>query len=145
MVNPKKAVFITHHLYIPQTELVFRFSRSSGPGGQNVNKVNTKVSLSFDLLQSASLSENQKQKISEVLGKRISKDGVLTLTSGEHRSQNANRIAVIERFQSLISQALVPRKKRVKTKPSRASRERRLKTKQHRSNLKKQRKTGHSE
>lgn len=110
-------------------ELDFTFTRGSGPGGQHVNKVNTRVELSFNINESTVLTADQKELISKHLKNRISKEGILILSSKEERSQVRNRQLVIEKFKKLISQALVPPKKRIQTKPPPASKLNRLEEK----------------
>lgn len=104
----------------------FTFRRA---GGQNVNKVNSKVTLFFNISQSQSLSSSQKSLLSFRLASRISQQGVLQLAASEHRTQKANKDAVILRFAGLLRQALVVQKPRKKTKPSRGSKERRITSK----------------
>jgi len=122
--------------HIPSTELTFKTSRSSGPGGQNVNKVETKVTLLFDLSNSPSLTDNETARIQAAMPGRINKDGVLRVTSSKYRSQSANREAATERFYGLILRALKPKKKRRKTRPSRMARQKRLDNKRKRSEIK---------
>ncbi len=110
-------------------ELTFKASRSSGSGGQNVNKVSTKVELRFDLYNSLLLSDNQKERIESKLKNRISSEGILIITSDSERTQLRNKKNVIELFFELIEKALQRPKKRVKTKPTRTSKEKRLKEK----------------
>lgn len=112
-----------------KTELKFRTSRSSGPGGQSVNKVSTKVELLFNVQNSQFLRLRQKEIVVEKLKNRINIEGILYLTSDETRSQLNNKELVIERFFSLLEEALKPIKKRRPTRPSRSSKEKRLKTK----------------
>jgi len=131
---------VNSRLTIPESEIVFETSTSSGPGGQNVNKVETRVTLLFDLDTSESLSEPQKQRVRERLATRINKDGVLRVTSQKHRSQSANREAATERFAELLAEALAPRKHRKRTRPTRAARRRRVKNKRHRGQVKNLRK-----
>lgn len=119
-----------------KTELKFRTSRSSGPGGQSVNKVSTKVELLFDVWNSNILSEEQKEIITTKLKNRINTDGILYISSDETRSQLKNKELVIERFMNLLEDALKPIKKRKPTKPSKASKEKRLKTKKIKSDKK---------
>lgn len=114
-------------------ELHFITSRSSGPGGQNVNKVNTRVELHFHINNSKFLSDNEKNKISHKLNNRINKDGELILVSQTERSQFKNKEDVIKRFHSLIENALKPTKKRIHTRPTHASRLKRQEDKRIRS------------
>jgi ribosome-associated protein len=130
---------ITDHLCIPEDELEFTASRSSGPGGQNVNKVSTRVTLRFHLLNSPSLSQEQKQRIVGLLSSRMSKDGVLRVVSQQTRSQAANREAAVERFAELLRGALTPVPPRRRTRVSLAAKERRLADKARRSRLKRER------
>ena len=110
-------------------EVRYRTSRSSGAGGQHVNKVSTKVELIFDIDASDILSEEEKTIIKEELANRISKDGLLTLNSDETRSQVKNKEIVFNRFLLLLEDALKPAKERKPTKPTKSSVERRLKDK----------------
>jgi ribosome-associated protein len=119
-------IFINSHTAIPSTEITFRFSRSGGPGGQNVNKVETKVELLFDVAGSAGLTEDQKQTILAREKNRIDSEGILRVTAQESRSQFENREAAVEKFVSILAGALAKRKKRVKTRASRASKEKRI-------------------
>ena len=130
---------INDRLQIEDDELSFTASRSSGPGGQHVNKTATQVTLSFDVDGSGSLTEQQKRTLRQRLGGRISREGVLKLTSGRRRSQHRNRQDAVERFVALLAAALAPVKPRRPTRPSRAARESRLRGKQHRAGLKKTR------
>jgi ribosome-associated protein len=132
-------VEIGDQLTIPDDELSFEFSRSSGPGGQNVNKVSTKATLLFDVEGSPSLTDEQRTRIKRRLGTRITKAGVLRITSQRHRSQRANREAVVERFSELIEEALRPRRRRRRTRVPREAKERRLQEKKRRGELKRQR------
>ena len=134
--SPEKTVAINHDLRIPAAELLFRFSRSSGPGGQNVNKVNTRVTLIFDVAGSPSLTPEQRNLINNKLGTRINKQGRLQVTSYRHRTQGANRTAATERFVELLQGALQKRKPRKKTRVSRAAKKRRLLAKKQRGRLK---------
>lgn len=113
-------------LAVPDAELAFAASRSGGPGGQNVNKVATKVTLTFDVASSPSLTDAQRSRILVRLVTRISKDGVLHVVSQRHRTQGANRTAALERFVELLREALAEEVPRVPTRPSRAARQRRV-------------------
>jgi ribosome-associated protein len=114
---------------IPLSELRFRTSRSGGPGGQNVNKLETRVELLFDVLRSASLRDDQKQAVLSALASRIDAEGILHISSQKSRSQWENKQLVIERLAALLHSALRVRKKRVKTAPTRGSKERRIQSK----------------
>ena len=133
------SVKIIHQLSIPLSELKFTFSRSSGPGGQNVNKVNTRVTLWFDVVNSPSLSERQKQLIRNHLPTRINKDGILRVVSQKHRNQALNRDEAVKRFALLLSESLQEVLTRKETKVPMAAKERRLDEKKHRSRIKQNR------
>jgi ribosome-associated protein len=125
----------------PQTvdlinELVFTVSRSSGPGGQNVNKVNTKVTLKFDVPNSSVLTAEQKELIARKLATRMTKEGVLILTAQEKRSQIQNKEAVVFKLGQLLEKAFTPRKTRKPTKPGKAAHHARIKAKKHHSEKK---------
>jgi len=136
-VQREEPLRITETVSVPMRELAFSFVRSRGAGGQHVNKVNTKVVLSFDIAASKSLTEKEKEKISEKLVARISKKGILQVVSSAQRSQFANRQEAIRQFSSLLKSALAKRKKRLKTKIPKISREKRFSLKKHRSEVKK--------
>ena len=127
---------ITGALNIPLSELSFSFSRSSGPGGQNVNKVNTRVTLAFDVVNSSSINERQRQLISSRLAPRINKNGVLRIAADSCRTQAGNRQEVIQRFVGLLRQALHRQRPRRKTRVPKRARERRLSAKKNRGRLK---------
>ena len=132
-------IWITDKLGIGEDALVFTASRSGGPGGQNVNKVNTRMTLLFDLAGSPNLSDVQRRRISKRLATRIDKQGRLRVVSQKHRTQEANRRAALERFRELLAEAIKPTPVRKKTKVPAGVRERRLKEKKHRGQLKKSR------
>src|SRR5680860_700164 len=111
---------------VPESELEFTASRSSGPGGQSVNTTASKVELRWDLASTASLSEAQRTRVRSRLASRLTSDGVLILTGSEHKSQHRNREAVLARFRALVGDALEPPKQRRRTRPTRRSKERRL-------------------
>jgi ribosome-associated protein len=127
---------ISPELSIPLAELSFRASRSGGPGGQHVNTSSTRVELVWDVGGSPSLTPEQRDLIRTRLANRISDDGNLSLASSATRSQHRNREDAIERFVSLIAEALHVAKPRRKTRPSRAAREERLTTKKRRAETK---------
>lgn len=110
-------------------ELKFSSSRSSGPGGQNVNKVNSKIELRFNITNSEILSDDEKVIIFNKLKNKINSDGELIITVQTDRSQLKNKQEAIEKFNVLITKALTPRKKRRSTSPTKASVEKRLKVK----------------
>ncbi len=109
-----------------ENEFVFSTSRSGGPGGQNVNKVSTKVELKFDVQNSSLLSEEEKEIIMVKLGSKINKEGFLYLTAQETRSQLQNKQLVIAQFYQLLKQAFVKKKKRKPTKATFTSKLKRL-------------------
>jgi ribosome-associated protein len=129
---------------IPETELEERFVLSSGPGGQNVNKVASAVELRFDVAHSPSLPDDVKQRLRALAGRRLSKNGVLVLRGNRFRDQQKNRADVRARLADLIARASIAPKARKATKPTRASRERRLTDKKSRSQLKQARSRGYS-
>lgn len=121
---------------IPLHELRFRTSRSGGPGGQNVNKLETRVELLFDVRSSSVLTEEQKRLVAEKLARRIDDEGVLHVVAQQTRSQWENKRRAIERLHELLQKALRPQKRRMKTKPTAVSRERRLSEKKQRAEIK---------
>jgi ribosome-associated protein len=135
----KEDIRILPSLTIPAAEISFTFSRSSGKGGQHVNKVNSRATLWFDVEASPSLTPGQKELIRQRLAGRINRQGVLQIDADRRRSQGANREDALVRFAALLRGALHEDKARRKTRPTRASKKRRLQAKKHRSLLKKQR------
>jgi len=132
-------------LVLPAAELVERFSRSSGPGGQSVNTTDSRVELEFDVATSASLSETQRQRALARLTSRLV-DGRLVVVATEHRSQHRNRVAARDRLAVILRAALVPpAPPRRPTKPSRGARERRLTDKRQRSETKALRRRVHGD
>ncbi len=128
-MSDQDTIVINADLQIPIGELAFRFSRSSGPGGQHVNRSETQVELLFDVAGSPSLTENQRQLLTVRLGQWLDSDGTLHHTSSKTRSQHQNRQATIARLRDLLQRALRPRIRRRPTQPSRATMERRLEDK----------------
>lgn len=124
---------------IGEDELRFEVSRSGGPGGQNVNKVETRVAVLLDVEASPHLTPEQKQRVCEQLHTRISREGVLRVVSQKHRTQGANREAAVARLVELLRQALTPEAPRLPTRPTLASRVRRLREKTQRGRRKAER------
>ena len=130
---------ITETVRIPSAEMHFQFVRSSGPGGQHVNRSATQVELTFDVAGSPSLDDAQKERVRAALKSYVDKDGVLHLSSQLSRSQLRNRQDVTARFVKLMRRALHVPKKRRPTRPTAASKERRLAAKRRRSEAKRER------
>ena len=116
-------------------------ARASGPGGQNVNKVNTRMELWLDLSQLTGLRESALARLQHMAGKRLTDAGLLHLSAGEHRSQEANRQALFDRLRTMIQQARIEPKVRRKTRPTKGSKQRRLEKKNRRSEVKSQRRS----
>lgn len=123
---------VTEDIRLEENELEFSFIRASGPGGQNVNRVATAVQLRFDVRCSKSIPEAVKEKMKPVAGRRMDKNGIITITARRFRSQQQNRLDAISRLIKIIYTAAYPEKKRVFTKPTRASIEKRLDVKRRR-------------
>jgi ribosome-associated protein len=132
-------LIVTPALAIDDSEIEEHFVRASGPGGQNVNKVATAVQLRFDVARSAALSDEIRQRLTSIAGKRITSDGVLVIDARRHRTQAENRQDARERLAEMIRQATVRPARRRKTKPTRAAKQQRLDTKRRRAGTKKQR------
>lgn len=126
-------------LTLRDDELDIRTSRSGGPGGQNVNKLETRVTVRFDVDASPSLDAEQRERIHERLGNRISRQGVLQVSSQRHRTQGANREAAVARLAELLSGALASEKQRRPTRVPRVAKRRRLEAKRRRSEVKRAR------
>lgn len=130
--NPQKFI-------IPESEIYIKFSRSSGKGGQNVNKLSTKAEVHWNIDASKTFTQEEKERIKTALNKRINKKGDLIVTSQEERSQLQNRERAIKRLNNLVAAGLIPEKERIPTKLTRAAKERRLKEKKHQAEKKKRR------
>ncbi|MGZ5407963.1 MAG: alternative ribosome rescue aminoacyl-tRNA hydrolase ArfB [Aeromicrobium sp.] len=120
---------------VPESEMTWRFSRSSGPGGQSVNTTDSRVELVWHLVDTAVLTEEQKTLATTRLRGRLV-DGAITITASQYKSQHRNREAAKVRLESLLAQALIPPRPRRTTKPSRAARQRRLDDKKQRGQTK---------
>lgn len=130
---------INERIAITEDELKFTASKSSGPGGQHVNKTSTRVTLWFDVANSQSLTQEDKEQIMDRLGNRINKAGILLVSSQGSRSQSANRELAVERFAELVREALEKVPARKKTRVSRAAKLRRLEAKRRHGALKRKR------
>ena len=126
-------------LRIPRDELQFRATRAGGPGGQNVNKVASRIELIWDFAASPSLDEVLKHRIATKLARRLDAEGRLRIVASEERSQLRNREAAEERLVEILRTALAVKKRRKPTRPTAASKERRLNQKRQRSDIKRQR------
>lgn len=128
---------VTRRIAIDERELQESFLRASGPGGQNVNKVETAVQLRFDVRNSPSLPDDVRARLLALAGHRLTNDGVLVITAQEHRSQDRNRAEALQRLLDLIREAAKPPPpKRRATKPTKGSQQRRLDSKSKRSTIK---------
>lgn len=127
---------VTRSIAVPEEEIAFDFIRASGPGGQNVNKVETAVQLRFDALGSPSLPDDLKARLPGLAGQRMTKDGVIVITARTYRTQERNRQDALDRLLGLLQQAAHRPKARIATRPTLASKKRRLEGKTKRAGLK---------
>lgn len=130
---------VSEHIAIPDEELEWKFIRSSGPGGQNVNKVASAVQLRFLLARNMSLPAAVKHRLRRLAGQKLVDDGSILFTARDERSQEQNRRAALERLADLVRAALIEPKVRKKTRPTRASKERRIDAKKRRAGTKRER------
>lgn len=137
--SPADGIFVSSEVIIPDREIHFTFSRSGGPGGQNVNKVNTRVTLLFEPENSSALTPEQVARIKERLASRMGSDGVLRVISQQSRSQSANREAARERFARILAEALYEQPQRRDTRPPRRAARVRIEEKRLRGRLKQSR------
>lgn len=128
---------ITHGLSIDENEIQERFIRSPGPGGQNVNKVSSAVQLRFDVLGSRTLPQPVRERLAALAGRRMSREGILTVIANRHRSQERNRADALERLVELIRQATVVPTIRRATRVPRSAKRQRLDSKTRRGTIKK--------
>jgi ribosome-associated protein len=132
---------VTDQIQIEESEIEESFVRSSGPGGQNVNKVSSAVQLRFDIRHSPSLPAEVRRRAERLAGKRLTKEGVIVLIAQSHRAQERNRADALERLLELLREATIRPKPRRPTRPTLASKKRRLESKTRRATVKRHRGT----
>jgi ribosome-associated protein len=129
-------IHIARNIALDESEIQIEFTRASGPGGQNVNKVATAARLRFDVRHSPSLPDDVRQRLIRLAGQRVTANGVLVIEARRFRTQERNRQDALDRLVALIRQAAAKPKRRRKTQPTLASRQRRLEGKRRRSQIK---------
>lgn len=130
---------INRHLFLDDSEIEESFTRASGPGGQNVNKVSSAVQIRFDLSGSRSLPKDVRERLARLAGRRLTRDGVIVIIAQRYRTQERNRRDALDRLIALVRRAADAPTPRRPTKPSRAAKERRLEAKARRAGLKESR------
>lgn len=132
-------IVLAQGVVVPEAEILFKATAAGGPGGQHVNKVATRVELYLDIAHSPSIAPPVKHRLLATLAASLDSEGTLRVVASSERSQSKNREAALERLKALLTEALRPRKKRIRTKPTKASKRRRLDDKRHRAQLKNER------
>ncbi|WP_181708141.1 alternative ribosome rescue aminoacyl-tRNA hydrolase ArfB [Chthonobacter rhizosphaerae] len=130
---------VTDTIHIDERDLSESFVQASGPGGQNVNKVATAVSLRYDLYNAAGIPWDVKVRAARIAGRKVTREGAIVITAQRHRTQERNRADALERLVAILREAAVPPKPRVATKPTYSSKVRRLEGKARRSSVKRHR------
>lgn len=140
-IAPQNLLPVNESLSIPRSELEVRVSRSSGAGGQHVNKTSSRVELAWNILDSRTLTDEQRTRLREKLSSRLTSDGSVRVVASDSRSQSRNRELAEERLADLVRRALIVPRKRRATKPTKASKEARLDSKKRHSTKKAERRT----
>jgi ribosome-associated protein len=141
LYRPAAMIRVSDRLHIDERDLTESFVQASGPGGQNVNKVATAVSLRFDLLNATGLPWDVKVRASRLAGRRLTRDGAIVINAQRHRTQERNRADALDRLLAILREAETPPQPRIPTKPTRASRVRRVEGKVHRGAVKRGRRS----